>query len=174
MNSNKVRMFWVLFFAAVMASCTHSDLIRPSHKIGPMWVNRYGHTNATAIWEFCDLPQMDMPGVQTTECTIPKVDELFIGVGICGVDKDQRDAIWQARTWEMYIDGYGVDLPAFNIADYTSEDLYCRVWRIRLREIPQGEHTIRYVMHVNEEVEGEPDPPPLGTYELIVNFTQEE
>jgi len=74
----------------------------------------------------------------------------------------------------MYIDGYGVDLPAFNIADGPSDDLDCRNWRIRLREIAEGEHTIRYVMHVNEEVEGEPDPDPLGAYELIINFTQEK
>lgn len=174
MKSNKIRMFWVLFFALVMVSCTHSDLIRPSNKIGPMWVNRYGHTNADWIGNYCDMSITETPGVQTVECTVKKVDELFIGPGICGVDEEQRDAIWQARTWEMYIDGYGVDLPAFNIADGPSDDLYCRNWRIRLREIPEGEHTIRYVMHVNEEVEGEPDPDPLGTYELIINFTQEK
>jgi hypothetical protein len=139
-----------------------------------MWVNRYGHTNADWIGNYCDMSITDTPGVQTVECTVPKVDELWIGPGICGVDEDQREAIWQARTWGMYIDGYEVDLPAFNIADGTSDDLYCRSWRIRLREIPPGEHTIRYVMNVNEEVEGEPDPDPLGTYELIINFTQEE
>jgi hypothetical protein len=169
-----VRIIWGLCFAAVMVSCTPSDLIRPSNKIGPMWVNRYGHTNATPIWDFCDLPDMETPGVYTTECTIPKVDELLIGVGICTANEDLREAIWQARTWEMDIDGHGVDLPAFNIADGTSDDLYCRVWRIRLREIPEGEHTIRYVMNVNQEVEGDTDPDPLGTYELIVNFTQEK
>jgi hypothetical protein len=174
MKRNTVKLIWVLCFAAVMVSCTPSDLIRPSNKIGPMWVNRYGHTNAIPIWEFCDLPDMETPGVKTTECTIPEVDELFIGIGICAEDEDQREALWQARTWEMYIDGHGVDLPAFNIADSLYEGLQCRVWRIRLREIPEEEHTIRYVMHVNEEVEGDPTPIPLGTYELIVNFTQEK
>ena len=174
MKSNKVRMIWVLCFAIGMASCTPSDLIRPGNKIGPMWVQRYGHTNADWIGNYCDMSITDTPGVQTVECTVPKVDELWIGPGICGVDEDQRNAIWQARTWGMYIDGYEVDLPAFNIADGTSDDLYCRSWRIRLREIPPGEHTIRYVMNVNAEVEGESDPDPLGAYELIINFTQEE
>lgn len=168
-------MFWVLFFAVVMVSCTHSDLIRPGSKIGTMRVNRYGHTNADWIGNYCDMSSItDTPGVQTIECKVPKADELSIGSGICGVDEKQRDAIWQARTWEMYIDGNEVDLPAFNIADGPSDGLYCRNWRIRLRDIPQGEHTIRYIMHVNAEVEGEPDPNPLGTYELIVNFTQEK
>jgi len=162
MKSNKVRMFWVLFFVLVMVASTHSDLIRPNHKIGPMWVNRYGHTNADWIGNYWDMSITETPGVQTVECTIPKEDELSIGVGICGVDKNQREALWQARTWEMYIDGHGVDLPTFNIADSTSEDLYCRARRIRLREIPEGEHIIRYVMHVIEEVEGDPMPPPLG------------
>jgi len=94
MKSNKIRMFWVLFFALVMVSCTHSDLIRPSNKIGPMWVNRYGHTNADWIGNYCDMSITETPGVQTVECTVKKVDELFIGPGICGVDEEQRDAIW--------------------------------------------------------------------------------
>jgi hypothetical protein len=175
MKSNKVQMTWVLCFAIVMASCTPSDLIRPGNKIGPMWVQRYGHTNADWIGNYCDMDITDTPGVQTVECTVPKVDELWIGSGSCGVDEEQRDVIFrQARTWEMYIDGYEVDLPAFNTADFKYEELYCLDWRIRLREIPPGEHTIRYVMNVNQEVEGEPDPLPLGTYELIINFLQEE
>lgn len=174
MKRNRVQLIWGLCIAAVMVSCTPSDLIRPSNKIGPMWVNRYGHTNAVHIWELCDPPLIELPGVQTKDCSIPEVDELFIGDGICGVDEDQREALWQARTWEMYIDGHEVDLPSFNIADYTSEELSCRVWRIRLREIPEGEHTLRYIMHVNEEVENDPMSQPLGTYEVVVNLMQEK
>lgn len=98
MKRNMLRMILGLWFAAVAASCTPSDLIRPSDKIGSMWVQRYGYTNATPIWDFCDLPDMQTPGVYTTECMIPKIDELFIGVGICTADEDLREAIWQART----------------------------------------------------------------------------
>jgi hypothetical protein len=117
----------------------------------------------------------DTPGVQTTDCTVPWVSELFIGTGIRAEDKTQRDALWEARTWELSIDGYAVDLPAFNIADFDSEldgkKYEYRVWRIRLRDIPEGKHTLHYLMHVNQQIEDDPYSQIPGTYKLIVNFT---
>ena len=143
-----------------------------------MRVNRYGHSNSQPIWEYCDDSMTETPGIQTTDCTVSWVDELFIGYGVRGKDKTQRDALWEARTWELYIDGHAVDLPAFNIADFASEvggtKYEYRLWRIRLRKIPAGQHTLRYVMHVNREIENDPEAQAPGTYELIVNFTFEE
>jgi hypothetical protein len=40
-----------------------------------------------------------------------------------------------------------------------------------LRNIPDGLHTLRYVMHVNRQVENDPLEQSPGTYELTVNFT---
>jgi hypothetical protein len=171
------RISCILVSAILLISCGPSDKIWPSDKIGPMWVNRYGHTNAELIWEHCNDSMTETPGVQTTECTVPWVDEMFIGYGIRGTNKSQRDALWDARTWELYVDGHAVDLPAFNVADFDVEadgiTYEYRLWRIRLRKIPAGEHKLHYVMHVNEEVEGDPEAKPLGTYELVVNFTFE-
>ncbi|MBK8782070.1 MAG: hypothetical protein IPO22_09755 [Anaerolineales bacterium] len=175
MKTSIFREIWLLLSAIVLASCGTSDMIRPSQKIGPMWVNRYGHTTAENIWDHCDGSMTDIPGTQTTDCTIPWVDELFIGHGIYGMDTAQRDALWNATTWELFIDGHAVDLPAFNIADFeaTQDDAtyQYRVWRIRLRKIPEGLHTLRYVMHVNQQVDGVFDAQSIGAYELIVNFT---
>ena len=178
MKSSIFRTTCILLSAIVLISCSPSDMIRPSQKIGPMWVNRYGHTNSEFIWNHCDDRLTETPGIQTTECTVPWVDELFIGYGIRGVDTSQRDALWETRTWELSIDGHPVDLPAFNIADFDSEQdgktYQYRLGRIRLRKIPEGEHTLHYVMHVNQEVEGDPASQPVGTYELVVNFTFEK
>jgi hypothetical protein len=153
-------------------------MIWPSEKIGQMRVNRYGHTNAQTIWEFCDDRVTDTPGVLTVDCTVPWVSELFIGIGVRGKDKAQRDALWDARTWELYIDGYAVDLPAFNVADFDIEldgtKYEYRVWRIRLRNIPEGKHTLHYVIHVNQQIENDPYSQIPGTYELVVNFTVEK
>ena len=143
-----------------------------------MWVNRYGHSNSQPIWEYCDEEMTAEPGVQTVDCIVPWVDELFIGTGVRAEKEALRDALWEARTWELYIDGHAVDLPAFNIADFDSEldgRLYeYRVWRIRLRKIPTGVHTLHYVMHVEQEVENDPEAQVPGMYELVVNFTFEE
>jgi hypothetical protein len=83
----------------------------------------------------------ETPGVQATECTIPWVDELFIRYGIRAFDKSQRDVLSEARTWELYIDGYAVDLPAFSVADFDTEQegktYQIRLWRVRLRKIPK-------------------------------------
>lgn len=172
------RLTFFILIALVLASCGPSDMIWPSDRIGPMWVNRYGHSNSQMIWEYCSYRTTESPGIQRTDCTVPWVDELFIGHGVRGQDETQRDALWAARSWELYIDGYAVDLPAFNIVDFASEfdgTLYqYRLWRIRLRKIPPGEHTLHYVMHVDREIEGDPESQSPGTYELIVNFTFEE
>lgn len=172
------RTIWLLLSVLFLVSCRSYDPdspIRPSQKIGPMWVNRYGHTNSEFIWNHCADSMTETPGIQETECTVPWVDELFIGYGIRGLDKDQREALWAARTWELYIDDHPVDLPAFNIADFDAEQegktYYYRLWRIRLRKIPDGLHTLRYVMNVNQKIEGDLDLKPVGTYELVVKFT---
>lgn len=174
---NLSRALFFILALILLASCGPSDKIWPSDKIGPMWVNRYGHSNSQDIWGFCDDSLTAEPGLQTTDCTVPWVDELFIGYGVRGMDETQRDALWAARTWELYIDDHEVDLPAFNIADFDSEldgiHYEYRFWRIRLRKIPAGLHTLRYVMHVNQEVEGDPEKQSPGTYELVVNFTFE-
>lgn len=169
---------FVMLVAGILVSCTSSSsgthMIRPTGKIGPMRINRYGHPAAPAIWQFCNDAMPAEPGIQTTECTVPEVSELFLGLGCIGKDKAQRDACWDARTWEMYFDGYPIDLPAFNIADFDGErggGIYkFRVWRIRVRNLTEGEHTLHYVMHVNQKVDDETSLQ-LGTYELVVNFT---
>lgn len=167
-------MLAALFFTA----CGPSDKLWPSDKIGPMWVNRYGHSNSQMIWEYCGDRMTARPGVLSEDCTVPWVDELFIGYGIRGQDKAQRDALWAARIWELYIDGHEVDLPAFNVVDFDLEidglNYQYRLWRIRLRNIPVGLHTLRYVLHVNKEVKGDPELQSAGRYELVVNFTFEE
>ena len=168
------NLIFMVLTASLLAACGPSDKLWPSDKIGPMWVNRYGHSNSQLIWEYCSDQMTPTPGIQTVDCTVPWVDELFIGYGIRALDREQRDALWAARTWELYIDGYAVDLPAFNVADFNSEldgkEYKNRVWRIRLRKIPTGLHTLRYVMQVNQAVAGDPDARTPGTYELVVNF----
>lgn len=172
----------VLLIVVILVACSPSnssvDGIRPSEKIGKMRVNRYGHTDATLIWDYCQVPTFSEPGLQTVDCQVPTVSELFIGLGLYGLDKPQREALWEARTWELRIDGYPVDLEAFNIADFQQEldgvTTQHRIWRIRLRNIPPGEHSLHYVMHVNQAVDGDPTAQPPGTYELLVNFTVEE
>ena len=166
------------FLAGILISCAQPNgMVRPSNKIGGMRVNRYGHSNAAVIWNYCSDAMPEEPGIQTVECKVPMVSELFIGLGVEGEDKIQRDALWDARIWELSIDGYPVELKSFNIADFDRErdgrHYEYRVWRIRLRNIAEGEHTLHYVMHVNREVDGDPSLQSPGTYELVVNFTVE-
>jgi len=178
MKSRHQFVLFSLFTVLLISACADSDMIRPSQKIGPMWVNRYGHSNAQFIWDFCDDSMTASPGIQVTDCIVPDMDELFIGYGVRGVDKNQRDALWEARTWELTIDGHPVDLPAFNILDFQweqEETLYeYRIWRVRLRKIPEGQHTLHYVMRVLQEIASDPDAKSPGVYELIVNFTYGE
>ncbi len=38
--------FVILAATLLLTSCGPADMIWPSDKIGPMWVNRYGHSNS--------------------------------------------------------------------------------------------------------------------------------
>lgn len=169
----------LVLLGSILSSCARPEgMIWPSERAGKMRVNRYGHGNAPVIWDYCSNAMTAEPGIQTTECKVPLVSELFIGLGVAGADKLQRDALWAARTWELTIDGYAVDLNAFNIADFDSgqggKPTKNRVWRIRLRDLTEGKHTLHYVMHVNQPVENDPTSATPGTYELVVNFTVEK
>jgi hypothetical protein len=174
---NGPRLALIVLAAVLLSACGPPDMLWPSDRIGPMWVNRYGHSNSQPIWEYCDDRMSAGPGVRTVDCSVPWVDELFIGYGVRAQDRARRDALWEARAWELYIDGHAVDLPAFNVADFNAEvdgALYAyRVWRVRLRQIPAGEHTLHYVMRVEREIEDDPESQAPGTYELVVNFTFE-
>ena len=182
MKRQRIFSPFLLLVPFLLVSCSPSSssdrMIKPSDKIGKMRVNRYGHSNAAVIWDYCPVPTFDEPGTQTIECTVPMVNELFLGLGITAEDKPQREALWDARTWELTIDGYPIDLKSFNIADFREEaegiTTQHRVWRIRLRNLTVGEHSLHYVMHVNQAVPGDPTSQIPGTYELVVNFTVEE
>ena len=62
MKRSIFRIVCILCSAIALISCGPSDMIKPSQKIGPMWVNRYGHTNAELIWNQCDASLTETPG----------------------------------------------------------------------------------------------------------------
>ena len=70
-----------------------------------MWAQRYGHTNAQPIWGFCDESMTAEPGVQTVVCSVPWVDDLWIGTGVRAENEALCDALWEActATWKGFL-----------------------------------------------------------------------
>ncbi len=118
-------------------------LINPGDKVGSMTVTT-GQGNAD-IFSFCD----PMPGadVKVSECAVPPVPNLGIGWGNLADSADQQESEWQAQTWELILDGYSVNLPAFGTVDSNIPQGHLRLWNIMIEGLTSGEHTLQYIIH---------------------------
>jgi len=158
--------------------------VKPGDSMGEMVV-KTGGAQIVPLWAFCS-PAFLKPGVTTTECTVPPLPELAIGHGWFSADEARRDSNWQAMTWELYLDGRQVDLPAFGTfdADLPQKGLpghaadeevitKLRSWDVVLVNPTAGAHILRSVLHASQEVDDGFHKTPAGTYELVVNFTVE-
>ena len=106
---------------------------------------------------------------------MPLFPEFEIGVTWGAKDKALLDSSWKALTWELYVDDHAIDLHAFGTFDFE--------WLIPggAGAIPQlesqtgqrhrGKHTLRYVNHVNQQVDDGFSVTQPGTYEAVVNLT---
>jgi hypothetical protein len=135
------------------------------------------------IWAFCPSGFGDAD-VTTVECVVPAFPALGIGHGFFAADEEYRAAGWEALTWELYLDGNQVDLDSFG---YFDQDLpwtgvpgrnpdeevivKLRSWDVAVRNPAQGEHTLRSVLHLSEQVDDGYAVYDPGTFELVVNFT---
>ena len=77
--------------------------------------------------------------------------------------------------WELYIDGYQIDLESFEWFEYDylakGENNKQRVWIITLKNLSPGEHTFRRVWTSEIALDDGWDIYQPGTYEQQVNFT---
>jgi len=158
--------------------------LQPGDSIGGMSL-RSGGSEGPPIWAFCS-PAFLNPGVTTTECNVPALPELAVGHGWWAADEALRDSSWAAMTWELYLDGQQVDLPAFGAFDDdlpqtglpghgANEEVITKLrsWDVVLVGPTAGAHTLRSVLHASQEVDDGFHKTPAGTYELVVNFTVE-
>ncbi|RIK31277.1 MAG: hypothetical protein DCC56_03570 [Anaerolineae bacterium] len=147
---------FLLLTAMILSACQPSsetpglpeaDLLQPGDTIGAMRVVTSKPEDVSrTIFDYCD-PYLGSQSVTLSfECQTPKTDFLFIGYGEIANSYDELDKRWEARTWELTIDGNPVDLPAFGTLD-VNLGKKVRVWNVALENISPGSHVMQYEAH---------------------------
>ncbi len=150
-------------------------VIKPGDKIGDMTVEQSTEVPYPNIWWFCEFgPDKLEPFSYTTDCEVPLVSSLDIGFG--WIAKESKFASnWNAMIWELYVDGYKIDLESFewfeNEFIAKGENNKSRDLIITLKNLSPGEHSFRYSWKSDIAVDDGWNVYQPGTYETIVNFT---
>lgn len=130
------------------------------------------------LLDYCKPAFSDQPGGATVECTMPLLPEFKIGQGWAAKDAALLDSGWEALTWEMYIDDHPIDLSAFDTFDvYGQTDegmpMKYRLWDLKLVNPTPGKHTLRYVYHVNQDIDDGFSVTRPGIWEMVLNLNLE-
>jgi alpha-amylase len=148
--------------------------LMPGDKIGQMSVEI--SSGFTPNWlDYCSPAFSDNPGGETIDCSLQLMPEIKIGAAWGARDKTILDSNWEALTWELYVDDHPVDLNAFGTVDFAwsieGTPARFRAWNVKLVNLPAGVHTVRYVYHVNQDVDNGFSVTQPGRWESVVNLT---
>jgi len=131
-----------------MSSTASSSSLQPGAVIGEMLLEiAQGEASEPDIFNHCSplIAESD-PNVIVRTCNVPEIPYIFIGYGDIGDSIDGLNASWNTETWQLYFDGYAVDLPAFGFFDADSDGYKTRFWNVAINNLTPGEHTLRYVI----------------------------
>jgi hypothetical protein len=179
-----VYLTLIMLFVIILGACTKATpeladrMLKPGDKIGNMTVEEHSmSTKYPDIYDFCTYqPEETEPGIQTTDCNVPLISKMQIDFGWGAKDATMLDSNWDAMAWELYIDGYQIDLDEFGQwSERGRPDLgvnrYARGWILDLNKISPGKHTLRYLWTSEISIDDGFNVYIPGTYEHIVNFT---
>jgi len=148
--------------------------IKPGDKIGEMTVEQSIEIPYLDIWYFCEIIDEHQPYSVVTECEVPSLSSLDIGLGwMAKVSKFASN--WDAMTWEMYLDDNKIDLTAFDWfeTEFVSkgENNKQRNWIITLKNLTPGVHTLRKSWNSQIDIDDGWNVYKQGTYQQVVEFT---
>jgi predicted esterase len=131
-----------------VTSTASNASLQPGDSIGEMVFEiAKDETGEPSIFISCSpyIAESD-PHVIVRTCNFPEISYIFIGYGDIGDSTEALDAAWNTETWQLYFDGYTVDLPAFGYFDIDSDGYKNRFWNVAIDNLTPGEHTLRYVI----------------------------
>jgi hypothetical protein len=177
-----LRLFtFVLLFIVVLAACGIAvpepvkKSIKPGDRVGEMTIEQGIPTLPYPyLWNFCEyMPDKHEPTKSTTDCDIPQMSGLAIVFGWLAKETSFAPNI-EAMTWELFIDGYQVDLAEFEWYDFDypghGEGNKERRWIVDLKQLSPGKHTLLLAWRSKVAVDDGFNVYQPGTYEHVVNF----
>lgn len=153
--------------------------IRPGDKIGEMTIERSRSLDYYRLFDAIDFDWTIIePHSQIVESTLPELSVVGVNVG-WGMYKTKAESVWEAASWELYIDDYQIALNEFgwediNFFDQTGTEITYRNWNVILRNLTAGKHTIRFSESHEIPVDDGWNTYPPGKNEYIANLTVTE
>jgi hypothetical protein len=147
-------------------------LLRPGGEVDGMRLTTATEADTEVLGRFC-YPVILRPGIYARDCQVPQLPRLMIGYGNIAATPDLLEQEWQAQRWQLYLDGWQVDLAAFGtlpdkhiVEPAAGGDVWLREWSITLVNPTPGAHTLRYVSEQSPAGDA-----PVGTIDAIWTFT---
>jgi glycosidase len=150
-------------------------MLIPGDKIGQMSI-ALSQGFAPSWLDYCSPAFSDKAGGKIVDCSMPLFSEFEIGAHWGAKDEALLDSSWKGLTWELYIDDHAIDLNKFDTFDVYMQTgngtfNHSRIWNLKLVNAVEGKHTLRYVIHVNQDVDNGYSVTKPGILESVVNLT---
>ena len=120
-----LRIFTILGLLSVLASCrqipTAPRTLEKGDKLNGM-VLTSGTVDAPPLEAFC-IFDIDEEVTTTIDCQVPPLPKLAIGhmIGVTGRAFQELD--WSQIDWQVYLDGYQLDLDTFDEQSYVEPEI---------------------------------------------------
>jgi hypothetical protein len=135
----------LILLTCLLIACNAADQltemppITPGDTLGDMAIVTAGYP-MPHVSEFCAEEEL-----LSGDCQVPSdIGHIAITNGWEEDTGAALEATWSDSTWELEIDGRKVDLPAFGIPFWDSDEPTLRVWNVALRSPAPGEHTVHW------------------------------
>jgi hypothetical protein len=163
-------LIFFAMFANLLAGCAKATpeaaaSLKPGDRVGDMLLNtRPPASMEVSIFNYCNplLPGSPASTI-TRQCSVPEMPYISIGFGEYSTTQEELDVAWQSKSWELYLDGYPIDLSAFGTVDLDMGQKI-RIWNVGLENLTPGPHRLRYIVR---KVDGASEPTDI-TWEFTI------
>jgi len=88
------------------------------------------------------------PGYYTWHVTFPTNQPALLSMGWCAIDKQTLDANWSQMKYELFVDGYQIDLSQISENEVVDEEGSCRIYSAVLTGWSSTTHSFTWVHHI--------------------------
>jgi predicted esterase len=155
------------------------EVIKPGDSVGSFTINQSVLDLPYYYFRYyCDYLSDDFKPVSTSiDCQIPALKGLVIDIGWFAKGS-KLNSNWEEIEWELIIDGHQVALEEFELLEeeyhVKGENNFARFWLIDLINITPGQHTLKQVQIIKNEISDGFNTYQPGRYEYQAIFTVNE
>ena len=113
-----------------------------------------------------DFTSATEPGLYQWQVTFPAGAPALISMGWCAVDRGTLDDNWSHWAYELWIDGFPIELSQLALTISRSDELFCRGYEGVVTGWDREAHFVQWTRRVNREINDGMRSYPAGDYVL--------